>query len=327
MTDEAGARELHRIESAANALDHPGLPPEPIDDILGVLPDGTPSERVEFELVLEGRTPIGNTFLMLPIRENLHLAHVSVTVDPAARRRGVGRRAAERLLQRARDEGRKTAVTFIGSPLGTTAPGEGLARSLGGAPALESIRRELDASAVGDAALDALRAERVGDHAAAYDLVQWIDRVPDDLVDRAAEILPHVFIDSPRGDLDFEDEVWDAERFREYEGTVARRGRRLVATGAVERATGRLVAYTEITVPTSRPDVAGQWGTIVEHDHRGHRLGLLVKVENLRQLRHAFPEVGSVSTWNAAENRHMIEVNEALGFAPVERYHAWQLPL
>lgn len=327
VTDEEGARAVHAIEAAAHALDHPGLPPEPLEDLIGVLPDGTPSERVEFGLVLDEGVPVANTFFMLPIRENLHLAHASVTVAPAHRRRGIGRAAADRLLARARDEGRKVVVSFMGAPLGTAAPGEALAASLGAAPALESIRRELDVAGITEASLDDLAARDVGDHARDYEVVQWVDRVPDDLVERAAAILPHVFMDSPRGDLDFEDEVWDAERFREYEGTVAKRGRRLVASGAVERATGRLVAYTEITVPTSTPEYAAQWGTIVEHDHRGHRLGLLVKLENLRQLRRSFPWVAAVTTWNAAENRHMIQVNEALGFRAVERYQAWQLTL
>jgi hypothetical protein len=54
---------------------------------------------------------------------------------------------------------------------------------------------------------------------------------------------------------------------------------------------------------------------------------MLVKIENLRQLLGTCPEVVTVSTYNAAENQHMIAVNEALGFRAVERYHAWQLTL
>jgi hypothetical protein len=74
-------------------------------------------------------------------------------------------------------------------------------------------------------------------------------------------------------------------------------------------------------------ELASQWGTIVEREHRGHRLGMLVKVENLRNLRRHFPETETITTWNAAENRHMIAVNEELGFRAVERYQAWQLAL
>lgn len=327
VSDADGARTFHELEVAASALDHPGLPIEPVEDVLGILPDGTPTERIELELVRRDGAPVAGTFLMLPIRENLHIAHVHVCVTPEARSQGIGRAVAERQLQRVRDEGRTTVVTFIGAPLGTTPSGQALAEALGAAPALESIRRSLDVRGIDDGALDVLRKEHVGDRASAYDVVQWVDRVPDELVDRAAEILPHVLTDSPRGDLDFEDERWDAERFRGYEATIARRGRRLVATGAVERSTGRLVAYTELTVAGSQPRFASQWGTIVEHDHRGHRLGVLVKLENLRQLRRESSGVELIDTWNAAENHHMVAVNELLGFRAVERYHAWQLSL
>lgn len=327
VTDEEGARIVHSIESSSMALDHPGLPPEPIEDILGVLPNGTPTERVEFGLVFDGEQPVANTFFMLALRDNVHVANANVTVTPDARRQGIGRAAAEYLVGRARDEERKVVVTFIGAPLGATAPGDGLATALGAVPALESIRRALDVRALDDERLEELTQRSVGDRASGYEVVQWVDHAPEHLVDRAAEILPMVFSDSPRGDLDFEDEIWDADRFRQYEATIARRGRRLLATGAVDRASGRLVAYTEITVPLSQPTAGGQWGTIVERDHRGHRLGMLVKIENLRQLLATCPEVVTVSTYNAAENRHMIAVNEELGFRPVERYHAWQLTL
>jgi len=48
---------------------------------------------------------------------------------------------------------------------------------------------------------------------------------------------------------------------------------------------------------------------------------------NLLQLRRGFPAVEAISTFNAAESRHMSAVNERLGIRPVERYQAWQLRL
>jgi GNAT superfamily N-acetyltransferase len=60
-----------------------------------------------------------------------------------------------------------------------------------------------------------------------------------------------------------------------------------------------------------------QFDTIVLPEHRGHRLGMLVKAANLLQVRRAAPTATSIVTWNAAENRHMLAVNEALGFYPI----------
>ncbi|MBD4636278.1 GNAT family N-acetyltransferase, partial [Xanthomonas citri pv. citri] len=60
-----------------------------------------------------------------------------------------------------------------------------------------------------------------------------------------------------------------------------------------------------------------QWDTIVLPEHRGHRLGMRVKAANLIAVRDALPGARAIITGNAEENRHMLDVNEALGFRPV----------
>ena len=84
-------------------------------------------------------------------------------------------------------------------------------------------------------------------------------------------------------------------------------------------AEGTVVAYSNFGVNTEGSPRAYQWGTLVRTAHRGHRLGLAVKVANLRQLQQARPDLGQVVTWNAEVNTHMIGVNEEMGFVPVER--------
>ena len=41
-------------------------------------------------------------------------------------------------------------------------------------------------------------------------------------------------------------------------------------------------------------------------EHRGHRLGTLVKLENLRRAARQWPDVRVVSTWNDPDNRPMV---------------------
>jgi RimJ/RimL family protein N-acetyltransferase len=53
---------------------------------------------------------------------------------------------------------------------------------------------------------------------------------------------------------------------------------------------------------------------VVARPHRGHRLGLLVKAAMLQWLTGAEPRLRKVATFNAASNRHMIAINEELGF-------------
>ena len=50
-----------------------------------------------------------------------------------------------------------------------------------------------------------------------------------------------------------------------------------------------MVAYTDIATTVHEPGRAYQWGTLVRRDARGHRLGLAVKVANLRLLQDDVP--------------------------------------
>ncbi len=59
-------------------------------------------------------------------------------------------------------------------------------------------------------------------------------------------------------------------------------------------------------------------------DHRGHRLGMLVKIAAADLLLEHAPEREAIVTWNAEENRPMLDVNEAMGFRAIGYEGAWQ---
>jgi hypothetical protein len=75
------------------------------------------------------------------------------------------------------------------------------------------------------------------------------------------------------------------------------------------------------------PEIAQQSETIVDPMHRGHRLGLMLKLVNERQLIANQPSARAVITWNAAVNAHMLAINERMGFRPLDRWREWQLDL
>ena len=56
--------------------------------------------------------------------------------------------------------------------------------------------------------------------------------------------------------------------------------------------------------------------TIVDPLHRGHRLGALIKVANLRYVLEARPNLEIIDTGNAYVNSYMISINEEMGFQP-----------
>jgi hypothetical protein len=101
---------------------------------------------------------------------------------------------------------------------------------------------------------------------------------------------------------------------------------RLVAV-AEHIESGRLVAFSELALPRDHPIEAWQWATLVLREHRGHRLGLAVKLANLDYLAATAPAVKLVITGNAQENAPMIAVNELLGFEVVATETFWQKSL
>lgn len=75
-----------------------------------------------------------------------------------------------------------------------------------------------------------------------------------------------------------------------------------------------MAALTQVGVDPADPGWGHQMNTAVTRKHRGHRLGLLAKIAMLELLAAAEPQLERVVTWNAESNRHMIAVNEALGY-------------
>jgi RimJ/RimL family protein N-acetyltransferase len=147
--------------------------------------------------------------------------------------------------------------------------------------------------------------------------------IPDDLIDSWARLSSTLLTEAPMGELDLEAEHVDATTIREDEAVVAKQGRTKYNTAALDAA-GEVVACTDIARTVHESDRAYQWGTLVDPRHRGHRLGLAVKVANLRLLQSDTGDARRLVTYNAEVNRHMIAVNDRLGFVPVARLGEFQ---
>ena len=74
-------------------------------------------------------------------------------------------------------------------------------------------------------------------------------------------------------------------------------------------------------------DYALQDDTLVMPDHRGHRLGLRLKLASLAVIRRDFPERTTIHTWTAVDNAAMQRTNRLFGFEAVEQEHALQRTL
>jgi GNAT superfamily N-acetyltransferase len=327
VTDEQGLRDYHRVLTKVFDADFEDLPADPIECIRPGLSGRLNGEEMEFWSGRAEGVPAASLTLRYSERDNLDLVNITVDVHPSMRRRGFARVAAEAGLERVRELGRSRVLGEV--PTRTRhldpAPAEHLARTMGARPLLLERRRVLDIAALEPARLAALAADAAR-HAAGYSTVTWRDHTPAEYVDDMAGLAALMSTDPPLGEIDMDAEVWDAERFLERERSVVEQGRDHVYAAAREDRSGRLVGYTDIAVSAGSP-IGFQWATIVHREHRGHRLGMLLKVANLEYLRREIPRARRLNTWNADENSYMVAVNDTLGFRPMEAWQEWGLSL
>ena len=256
-----------------------------------------------------------------PDRENQDRVPLDITVRPELRRRGLGTALLRHAAGRAAASGR----VVLSGEAQEKSPGEAFARQAGGALGQAEIRRVVDLPKNPAGTIARLR-EGAAKAAAGYSLVRWEGGVPDERLDQVAS-LHNVLSDAPM-DPGVEPTTWTAERVRvRMNARQARMPARRYSLAAIHDASGEMAALTVVAVHDEVPDWGHQLLTGVTRPHRGHRLGLLVKAAMMDWLAAADPAVERIVTWNAASNRHMIAINEELGYQVWGRpYRSVELP-
>lgn len=250
--------------------------------------------------------------------DNTHTGSVDVIVDPLRRRQGIGRELFDAGVDRVRADGRSLVLS---SCYDGTAGVEFL-KAMGLDRALEEVLRRQDLTALDWSGIDREYAE-AEPYATGYELLRLPGTTPDDLIANVVQ-MTEAINDAPIGDLAIEDEVFTPERVRAFEAAQVARKRRMYRVVARERATGVFAGHTVVAVENERPWQSWQYDTSVLRSHRGHRLGLLLKVDMLRWLRTEEPQIRMLDTDNAASNAHMIRINELLGYRVMGKAIEWQ---
>ena len=285
---------------------------------------------------------VGMAKVTLPLKDNTHLMYLELCIEPGHTRRGLGSALMAAAEQIAAEHERTTVIAWsehAGEPAADAPdvlePPTGSGRinpdDAGGRFALhhgyvleqaerysvlrlpveESLRARLHAEAAAKAGPD-------------YRLVAWRDRTPDEWVDQVALLETRMSTDAPSAGLDMVESTWDADRVRTWEKAVAEGNHGYLLVAAEHVPTGTLAAFTVVRFPVEHPEVAFQDDTLVLQEHRGRRLGMLVKSDALRRLREVRPDAARIHTWNAEENTHMLSINVTLGFTPTGVIGMWQ---
>jgi GNAT superfamily N-acetyltransferase len=319
LTDAAQLRACHEIFEASRRADDPAGPEHSLAGFRNRWAYGFEGrDPRQAWLATDAGGPAGCYLLELPDRENVTLGTGTLAVPPPRRRRGIGTALLAHCAAQARAAGRTTLL----GPAALDSAGEAFARAAGAAGGLTDVRRVLHTADLTPELLAGLRAEAEA-RAAGYTLLTWAGPAPDEHVDQVARLY-EVMGDAPREEGVAAQRI-DADRVRAIEASSRGPEFGVYTVAARHDASGTLAAMTLVITQAQLPGQALQALTAVDRPHRGHRLGLLVKVAVHEWLARAEPGVRAVFTFNTQSNEHMIAINERLGYRVSGRFRSWEL--
>jgi len=315
--DDAVLQRWHEIYVAADTFERPWATVWSFEEAAVNARDEDATLRSVFVGAFDGADMVGAGINQLPLLDNTDKVYGGVFVEPALRRRGVGSALVEHAVATTRAAGRSILLVEGGLP-GTERedhPYTRFALRHGFIMANVEVHRVLDLP-LDTEKVEAMRAEAAPHHEG-YEIRTFEDEIPDELLPSYVELLNRLVLEAPTGEIDFEAEAVTPEVYRKQVEKMRAQGRHKLTTLAVS-SEGEAVANTDLVIPREDRARVYQWGTLVRSDHRGHRLGAAVKLQNLLALQERYPERTEIHTTNAENNDTMIGINDRLGFRVVE---------
>ena len=311
--NEAALRAWWQVGHDATA-DRPGKPWPLWEQSRVSLPAPNPERGITLLGAIDGREMVGAGLLTRTLADNLHSAMAFAYTRPDRTREGIGRRLVHELEVVAAGDGRTTIQGEAYLPPDGSAAAEAFAVAMGYAVASRESIKEL---ALADyvARRDALAVRAATAHG--FRMVTFDTVCPDEHLVSFGRLLGMLMSEVPLGDLDLEDSEWTPERLRAAEQRQVDTGRH-VLTALALAPDGTVAGASDVRIDDT-DHLRGQVGiTLVDPAHRGHRLGLALKVATHDLALATYPSLVSVDTSNAEVNTHMNAVNEALGYRTIE---------
>jgi len=343
--DAPDAADFHARLQVRNAIETEILGSDALnyraEEVLPGLQDQRYNPTRLFLARLDGE-PVGKAAYAWPVEGGVGatMAWIEVGVLSPWRNRGIGTKLADVIEQLAVQDGRTSLQVYmehtapkdgdptIASPTGfgvlnANDPGVRFLQHRG--YSLEQIERIsfLDLP-VAPEMLAENRAKAEDAAGPDYRVIRWLDATPDDRIADMIVLRTRMSTDMPSGGMDAVEEAWDEERIRNHDAQQLARGRTSLTVAAEHIPSGRLAGFSTLQITADHTRPVFQQDTLVLSEHRGHRLGMLLKVANIQYLQELAPDARLITTFNAEENRFMLNVNEAVGFRPVASQGAWK---
>jgi len=312
--DEDALRAWWEVGHTATA-ERPGKPWPLWEQSRIALPADNPERGITLLGATVGGDMVGTGLLTRALRENLHAANVYAFVRPDHRRAGLGTALVRELEQLATDDARTTLQSEVFLQPGGRGGPEAFAARLGYTVANRESLRELSLADY-VAVRDELRTEASA-RSEGYRIVTFDTICPEEHLESFGRLLGMLLSEIPLGELDLEDAEWTPERLRAAERRQVETGRH-VHTALALAPDGEVAGASDVRVDDT-DHAHGQVGiSLVAPAHRGHRLGLALKLATHDLVAAAYPDLVSVDTSNAESNVHMNAVNDALGYRTIE---------
>jgi GNAT superfamily N-acetyltransferase len=317
--DDVTLRAFWETEEAAQRAERPYALLRTWPSLTASLRHPNPYHRRSLWVARDGDDVVGCAEVSGALQDNTRIAFLEINVRPERRRRGIGTELYDVAAADCRADGRTSVCgeTYVPAGGGSSAAYE-FATRLG----FEDVHREdhlvLDLPVPAEA-IERLRAKADD---AAYDVVTWQGRCPDEHVEAFCAMRTRMESDVPVGDIDLEPVVMDEARLRTGEARLARSYLGITAA-ARRRSDGVFGGYTQLYLAHD-VDYVQQDDTLVMPEHRGHRLGTLLKCATLEIVQREHPERVVIHTDTAIDNEAMQATNRDFGFRPVERLHEMQ---
>ncbi len=298
-----------------------------------------PDEIRVVHVVRVGGEIVGRVGVDVPLEPGSKVAYWLVELLEAVQGRGLGRALYPLVEETARAHGRTVLESWAEHPeaSGPTLPSP---TGFGEIPrdraarfyldlgyTLEQVERkstlEIEAALPHVATLlDAARTRSTG-----YRVEQWTLPTPPEHAAGYAWAKSRMSTDVPTAALDIDEETWDVERLARHDARFTDAGQTVLVTVAIHEESGDVVAFNELVSGVDESATTHQMDTLVLKEHRGHKLGQLVKCAGILRWHEIAPHSGRILTFNAEENRPMLDINEEIGFVPRAYIGAWKKTL